>query len=205
MAGIFQGSTRRRERIYVKTRKGFVRVAIIAGTGGQKWHILKNRVGNVLNINIKASVSLFGHFHLTIHQDRGQTTWAFPFAYTLNCCSGTSQQESKVVAMVFLKKERNHYSIFQQLVSFQTTASKPYCESQCLLPNIFMTQLSSADIIPVYHLGNSQILTYFGSEWLSRKARATVGMFWGWRGLPIPYQHDIITCAGIPIKGKPEF
>ena len=59
-----------------------------------------------------------------------------------------------------------------------------------------------ADILPIYHLGNSQLLTYCGSEWLSRKARTTIGMFWGWRGLPIPYPHDIITCVGFPIKGK---
>lgn len=61
---------------------------------------------------------------------------------------------------------------------------------------------TGADILPIYHLGNSQLLTYFGSEWLSRKARATIGMFWGWRGLPIPHQHDIIACIGRPIQVK---
>ena len=61
---------------------------------------------------------------------------------------------------------------------------------------------AAADIMPVYHFDNSQLLTYCGSEWLSRKSRSTVGMFWGWRGLPLPHQHDVICCGGVPIKGE---
>ena len=64
-----------------------------------------------------------------------------------------------------------------------------------------ITRCAFADIIPVYHFGNSQLLGYHGSEWISRKLRATVGMFWGWRGLPLPYRHDLVSCVGLPVKG----
>jgi len=60
--------------------------------------------------------------------------------------------------------------------------------------------IAGTDIIPVYHFGNSQLLGYHGSEWISRKVRATVGLFWGWRGLPLPYRHDLVSCMGLPIK-----
>ena len=39
VAGIFEGATRDKERIYVKSRKGFIRVAIIAGTGLICFHL----------------------------------------------------------------------------------------------------------------------------------------------------------------------
>ena len=33
VAGIFEGATRQRERVFIRKRKGFVRVAIKAGAG----------------------------------------------------------------------------------------------------------------------------------------------------------------------------
>ena len=35
-----------------------------------------------------------------------------------------------------------------------------------------------ADLVPVYHLGVSQLLTFWGSERLSRRLRVTIGVFW---------------------------
>lgn len=59
-----------------------------------------------------------------------------------------------------------------------------------------------ADLVPVYHLGQTQLLTFWGTEQISRKWRASVGLFWGAYGLPLPRKHQIITLVGPPIPGK---
>ena len=59
-----------------------------------------------------------------------------------------------------------------------------------------------ADLVPVYHLGQTQLLTFWGTEEISRKWRASVGLFWGAYGLPLPRKHQIITLVGPPIPGK---
>ena len=58
-----------------------------------------------------------------------------------------------------------------------------------------------ADILPVYHLGNSQMLSFWGPVGLSRRLRMSVGIFWGAYGLPLPRKHDLVSVAGFPIKG----
>ncbi len=62
--------------------------------------------------------------------------------------------------------------------------------------------MPTADLVPVYHLGQTQLLTFWGTEEISRKWRASVGLFWGAYGLPLPRKHQIITLAGAPIPGK---
>lgn len=59
-----------------------------------------------------------------------------------------------------------------------------------------------ADILLVYHLGNSQIMSSAGSPWLSRKLRCAVGVLWGVWGLPIPRPHRIITLVGELLPGE---
>ena len=58
-----------------------------------------------------------------------------------------------------------------------------------------------ADLVPAYHLGQSQLLTFWGTEQISRRWRASVGVFWGAYGLPLPRRHPIITLIGSPIPG----
>ncbi|KAK9808224.1 hypothetical protein WJX73_010719 [Symbiochloris irregularis] len=58
---------------------------------------------------------------------------------------------------------------------------------------------AGVDIVPIYTLGQSQILTFRGSEKLSRMCRASIGLWWGWGGLPIPRPHKLITLVGAPI------
>ena len=62
--------------------------------------------------------------------------------------------------------------------------------------------LFCADLVPVYHLGQTQLLTFWGTEEVSRRWRASVGLFWGAYGLPLPRKHQIITLVGAPIPGK---
>ena len=57
------------------------------------------------------------------------------------------------------------------------------------------------DVVPVYHLGQSQLLTFWGPERLSRRWRASIGIFWGAWGLPLPRKHPIISLVGAPIPG----
>ena len=64
-----------------------------------------------------------------------------------------------------------------------------------------MTGSQHADIIPTYTLGASQLLTFKGSAWLSRKLQISLGVFWGWRFTPIPRPHPMITLVGRPIPG----
>ena len=58
-----------------------------------------------------------------------------------------------------------------------------------------------ADILPVYHLGNSQMFSFWGPIGLSRRMRMSVGLFWGLHGLPLPRRHDLVSVAGYPIPG----
>ena len=58
-----------------------------------------------------------------------------------------------------------------------------------------------ADIMPVYHLGDSQLFNFLGFKWLSRKLRASLGVIWGRWGLPLPRQHDLIALVDYPIQG----
>ena len=64
-----------------------------------------------------------------------------------------------------------------------------------------INQCHAADILPVYHLGDSQLFNFKGFPWLSRKLRMSLGVIWGCSGLPLPRQHDLIALVGYPIKG----
>jgi hypothetical protein len=55
------------------------------------------------------------------------------------------------------------------------------------------------DLVPVYHLGTAQLLTFSGPGKLSRRARASLGLLWGTAGLPLPRRSDIISLVGEPI------
>jgi 2-acylglycerol O-acyltransferase 2 len=59
--------------------------------------------------------------------------------------------------------------------------------------------LTGAHVVPVYNLGQSQVFSYTGVESLSRRLRATVGIFWGRWGLPLPLKTDLILAMGEPI------
>lgn len=58
---------------------------------------------------------------------------------------------------------------------------------------------SGTDIVPVYHLGQSQLLTFRGLCSVSRRCRITLGVFWGRFGLPLPRKQPIVTLSGQPI------
>ncbi|KAK9846559.1 hypothetical protein WJX81_006558 [Elliptochloris bilobata] len=58
---------------------------------------------------------------------------------------------------------------------------------------------AGADLVPVYHLGCSQLLEFWGSEALSRRCRVCCGFFFGRCGLPLPRCHPIITLVGAPV------
>ncbi len=66
---------------------------------------------------------------------------------------------------------------------------------------IFISRLLHADIVPVYHLGSSQMLRCTGSSDWSRRMRMSVCLFWGRWGLPLPYKHDILSLVGTPVRG----
>lgn len=59
-----------------------------------------------------------------------------------------------------------------------------------------------ADIVPVYHLGSSQMLRCTGSSDWSRRMRMSMCVFWGRWGLPLPYKHDIVSLVGTPVTGE---
>ena len=65
-----------------------------------------------------------------------------------------------------------------------------------------MRVVLGADIMPVYHLGDSQLFHFWGLNALSRKLRASLGFVWGRWGLPLPMQHDLISAISYPIKGE---
>ena len=54
----------------------------------------------------------------------------------------------------------------------------------------------------MYHLGSSQMLRCTGHAAWSRYLKASVALFWGRFGLPLPYKHDIITLVGEAVPGK---
>ncbi|KAK9918066.1 hypothetical protein WJX75_000903 [Coccomyxa subellipsoidea] len=58
---------------------------------------------------------------------------------------------------------------------------------------------SGVDIVPVYHLGSSQMLRCTGSSDWSRRMRMSMCVFWGRWGLPLPYKHDIVSLVGTPV------
>jgi 2-acylglycerol O-acyltransferase 2 len=61
------------------------------------------------------------------------------------------------------------------------------------------------DIVPIYHFGNTQVLS-FGPAWLkhlSRRLRASVGMMYGRFGLPIPRPAEIMMACGPPVVAGP--
>ncbi|KAK9864727.1 hypothetical protein WJX84_010606 [Apatococcus fuscideae] len=60
------------------------------------------------------------------------------------------------------------------------------------------------DIMPIYHLGQSEIFSVQGFPWLSRVMRITFVIFWGRWGLPIPRRQPSVTCVGEPIKVRQE-
>lgn len=66
---------------------------------------------------------------------------------------------------------------------------------------VLKTVLCPADLVPVYHMGQTQLLTFWGAENLSRRWRASIGIFWGAWGLPLPRKHPIISLVGSPIPG----
>jgi len=58
---------------------------------------------------------------------------------------------------------------------------------------------AGSPLVPVYHLGASQVLSFSGNVGLSRRWRMTVACYWGAAGLPLPRRHDIISLVGKPI------
>ena len=58
---------------------------------------------------------------------------------------------------------------------------------------------AGAPLVPVYHLGASQLLSFSGVADASRAVRASLGVYWGARGVPLPRRHDIISLVGRPI------
>lgn len=58
------------------------------------------------------------------------------------------------------------------------------------------------DIVPVYHFGNTQILS-FGPKFCEpygRKWRFSLGLLYGILGLPIPRRVDLMMVVGTPVK-----
>ena len=70
-----------------------------------------------------------------------------------------------------------------------------------LMTPLLALRSACADLVPAYHLGQSQLLTFWGTEQISRRWRASVGIFWGAYGLPLPRRDPIITLIGSPIPG----
>lgn len=55
----------------------------------------------------------------------------------------------------------------------------------------------------MYHLGQTQLLDYWGVERISCRWRVPLDLFWGaYSGLPLPRRHPIITLVGSPLPGK---
>ncbi|CAL8461777.1 g1308 [Coccomyxa elongata] len=66
----------------------------------------------------------------------------------------------------------------------------------------FVRVAIQADILPVYHIGNSQMFSFWGHRGLSRWLRISVGVFWGRYCLPLPRHHHIISLVGRPVPVK---
>jgi 2-acylglycerol O-acyltransferase 2 len=90
-----------------------------------------------------------------------------------------------------------HYTILRYPILRPTIIRDPLRHEKHDLMSV------AADIVPVYHLGQSQLLSFWGVENISRTWRASVGVFWGAYGLPLPRRHPMITLVGAPIKGMP--
>ena len=58
---------------------------------------------------------------------------------------------------------------------------------------------AGCDLVPVYHLGSSQVLSFSGASELSRRMRLSVACYWGSWGLPLPRPHPIISLVGRPV------
>jgi len=60
------------------------------------------------------------------------------------------------------------------------------------------------DMLPVYHFGNSQVLSILGRtgllKYVSRKLKVSIMLPYGRFGLPIPFRHKIVTVVGEPIS-----
>lgn len=54
-------------------------------------------------------------------------------------------------------------------------------------------------LLPVYHMGSSQLLRFVGLPRLSRRIRASVGFWCGVGGSPLPHRHDILSVVGEPV------
>lgn len=67
---------------------------------------------------------------------------------------------------------------------------------------IKMALSNGVDIVPVYHFGNSRVLSIGPQSLmeLCRKMRMSVGILVGRWGLPIPKQHPIYMVSGRPVK-----
>lgn len=51
-------------------------------------------------------------------------------------------------------------------------------------------------------MAGTQMFTFWGSAWLSRKCRLSMGLFYGRWGLPLPHKCDIVSVVGAPIAVK---
>ena len=59
--------------------------------------------------------------------------------------------------------------------------------------------VAGTPVIPVYHLGNSQLLSFVGLPRLSRRLRVSVGLFFGVGGSPYPHRPRMLTVVGDPL------
>lgn len=61
---------------------------------------------------------------------------------------------------------------------------------------------AGAPIVPLYHLGQSQIISFWDPAYIMGKLRMPLGCMWGRWCLPLPRQHYIITVCSHPIAGE---
>ena len=61
--------------------------------------------------------------------------------------------------------------------------------------------LSGVPIVPIFILGQSRALSFAGSKRLSRRLRASIGVWWGRWGLPfLPRKVAMVALVCAPIK-----
>ena len=92
-----------------------------------------------------------------------------------------------------------HFFLFSTIFSPFSSASSPPSPPPSLPPKTRTNRGKKTDLVPVYHLGTAQLLTFSGPGKLSRRARASLGLLWGTAGLPLPRRSDIISLVGEPI------
>ncbi|KAK9903270.1 hypothetical protein WJX75_001551 [Coccomyxa subellipsoidea] len=80
------------------------------------------------------------------------------------------------------------------------TRSRERVFVRCRKGFIRLAMHTGTDIVPIYNLGQSAMLDFWGSCALSRRLRAVVGVFWGRWWLPVPRRCPIITVIGRPVK-----